>query len=315
MKKIYIIAASLFVSFGAMSQNVTKVLTSHFEGAMANPSAPNVGAYTYQNNGGYLSGTNADGDKAIVQLFDAAYGVGQNGGTINSVKVAFAHKAGAGTVKIGVWQNNNGNPGAEIQMITMNVADINVSQTGITPILDGTTVKGFYNASVNLTGVAIPTNGSFFAGVILPTTAAAGDTAVVYTTTSPYVFAGANTHAGVIGSDDVFYKYGVFTNGQIKSSNAIFPEVTMNVAGISDLENFNNLTVYPNPANDKLNFKVENTDITSVKVFSLDGKLIVSQDVNATFGYVNVSDLNTGLYIYEIAASNGLVAKKTFVKK
>lgn len=314
MKKIYFIAASLFIGFGAMSQNVTKTLTSHFSGALANPQAPNVGAYTYQNNGGYVSGTNGDDDKAIVQLFDAEYGVGANGGTINSVKVAFAHKTGTtGNVKIGVWQNNGGNPGAQIQVVTVNLADIDTSSAGLMPILEGTTLKGFYNVSVNLTGAAIPSNGSFFAGVILPTTAAAGDTAVVYTTVPPYAFSDASTHAGVIGSDDVYYKYGVFA--QLNIANAIFPEVTQNVAALSDLENNNALTVYPNPATDKLNFKVEGTDITSVKIYGMDGKLVVSENMYSATTSVNVAGLNTGMYIYEVAAANGATSKSTFIKK
>lgn len=74
-------------------------------------------------------------------------------------------------------------------------------------------------------------------------------------------------------------------------------------------------SVYPNPAVDVLNFKLEGADASSVTIFSLDGKVLISQSVNGSNGSVNVSELNTGMYIYQIATVNGETVKSTFVKK
>jgi len=323
MKKIYLIAAGLFLGFGVNAQTATRVLTSHFEGALTNPASPKISLVTFGANG-YVSGTNSYGDKAVVQLFDANYGVSTvPGGTINSIKILVGRKtvaaAGSGSVKIGVWENNGGVPGAEIQMVTVTMAALDTAASSTQLITSGTTVKGLYNNSVNLTNVNIPANGSFFAGIILSTaTAAAGDTVAIVTTVPTFVFPGASTHAGTIDTDGDFFAYGEYMNAPFDNclSNAIFPEVTQSTAGLNDLQKENKLVVYPNPANEQLNFRVEGTEVSSVKVYGMDGKLLISEDaINATTGQINVSALNSGIYIYEVAAANGASSKSTFVKK
>lgn len=316
MKKIYLIAAGLFIGFGAMSQTVTKTLTTHFEGALANPQAPQIGIYTWGPGNGYVSGNNAYGDKAIVQLFDGTYGkVGTGAGTINSVKVHVARKVNTtttGKIKVGVWENNGGEIGAELQMVDVNLSDVDTTLAGSQTISGATGITGIYNLNVNMTGLAIPANGSFFAGVVLPTSAAAGDTLVVLTTTEAFNFAGASTHAGSINATNDLETYG---SNDVTISNAIFPEITQSTLAVFDLQKDNNLSVYPNPANNELNFKIEDTEVSSVKVFGMDGKLILNQSFNSTSGTINVSSLTSGFYIYEITASNGATAKNTFVKK
>lgn len=74
-------------------------------------------------------------------------------------------------------------------------------------------------------------------------------------------------------------------------------------------------TIYPNPVSDMLNFDLNGNDATSVSIYSLDGKLLISQDANGATGSVNVSSLNTGMYIYQIATAAGESVKSTFVKK
>ncbi len=76
-----------------------------------------------------------------------------------------------------------------------------------------------------------------------------------------------------------------------------------------------NASVYPNPATDLLNFKLDGVEASSITIFSLDGKTLISQSVNSTTGSVNVSELNSGMYIYQIATANGETVKSTFVKK
>lgn len=70
------------------------------------------------------------------------------------------------------------------------------------------------------------------------------------------------------------------------------------------------LSVYPNPANDVLNFK-GSEEVASSVVLSMDGKVVA----NGTGSSVNVSNLNTGMYIYEVTTVNGTVSRDTFMKK
>lgn len=74
-----------------------------------------------------------------------------------------------------------------------------------------------------------------------------------------------------------------------------------------------NFNVFPNPTNETLtvNSKME---IESIAIISLDGKIVRTQAINGTSQEINVSDLNSGTYIYEVKTVNGFVSRKTFMK-
>ncbi len=76
-----------------------------------------------------------------------------------------------------------------------------------------------------------------------------------------------------------------------------------------------NSVIYPNPTSDVLNFNINGTEATGINIYSLDGKLLLTQDANGAKGSVNVSSLNAGMYIYQIATTSGESVKSTFVKK
>jgi hypothetical protein len=85
----------------------------------------------------------------------------------------------------------------------------------------------------------------------------------------------------------------------------------INVSGTAGInENVINANVYPNPANDVLNIAI-NEEIESVSIVTLDGKVVAT----STSSTVNVADLTSGMYVYEITTANGNVARDTFVKK
>lgn len=82
-----------------------------------------------------------------------------------------------------------------------------------------------------------------------------------------------------------------------------------NSVGISEVIN-SSFKAYPNPATDVLNF-TSDVEITSINIFSLDGKLVTS--VNASS--INVSELLSGVYMYEVTNADGAKAINKFVKK
>jgi hypothetical protein len=71
-----------------------------------------------------------------------------------------------------------------------------------------------------------------------------------------------------------------------------------------------NLKVYPNPATDVLNIKMDE-EIQSVVITSIDGK-VVNRSNEAT---VNTSGLNAGVYVYEVTSVTGKVSKGNFIKE
>lgn len=85
----------------------------------------------------------------------------------------------------------------------------------------------------------------------------------------------------------------------------------INVSGTNGInENVISAKVYPNPANDVLNISI-NEEIESVSIVTLDGKVVAT----STGSTVNVAELTSGMYIYEITTANGNVARDTFMKK
>ncbi len=77
-----------------------------------------------------------------------------------------------------------------------------------------------------------------------------------------------------------------------------------------------NILVYPNPFNDELfvSIKDDSGDISSVELFDLTGKSLLSQNVNASMG--NRVDLNgaenleAGIYFLQITVNNQVVTQK-----
>jgi hypothetical protein len=76
----------------------------------------------------------------------------------------------------------------------------------------------------------------------------------------------------------------------------------------------NNITVYPNPANDKLNIEFdETTKNVSFSIADLSGKTIISSTlINSSS--IDISGLNIGMYLLNIDTNNGTKTVK-FIKQ
>lgn len=77
--------------------------------------------------------------------------------------------------------------------------------------------------------------------------------------------------------------------------------------------NLDSLTIYPNPTNTGfVNIKSPNTDAMSVQVFDILGKQVKNETL--TDNTLNVSNLNTGVYILKITQNNATTTKKLVIK-
>lgn len=316
MKKIYMLAAGLFLAGGVFAQSTTKTITSHFAGALVNPQAPQIGIYTWTGGNGYVSGSNGFGDVSVVQLFDASYGITSEG-TIDNVKVMVSKKSLAtsndGYIAVALWENNAGAVGNMIDSVRFNLSAIDTSQTGIQIIMDGAAAVGVYNISANFSTISIPANKSFWAGVILPTNVVDGDTAVVLTTAGTYEFADANTHAGTVESSGNFASYG---SNDIKVANAVFPTVTLTTVNVT-VDNIQAQTkLYPNPANNVVNISFGSNIIASTNIVSLTGQVVRTNAVNDGEVKFDISNLESGFYLYQALNNEGEVLfTNKFIKK
>jgi len=97
-----------------------------------------------------------------------------------------------------------------------------------------------------------------------------------------------------------------YTDAYVGSNTITLTNSGVNVKNV----NFNKFHAFPNPATDVLNFSSE-FEIATINVISLDGKVVASSNGNS----VNVSELTSGIYIYEAMTVDGQTATNKFVKK
>ncbi|WP_170110183.1 T9SS type A sorting domain-containing protein [Flavilitoribacter nigricans] len=81
----------------------------------------------------------------------------------------------------------------------------------------------------------------------------------------------------------------------------------------------NNLTVYPNPANDQLNlrFKLDSDQEISIQIADSNGRIFRTNRIEAQQGWnireIDLSDLTNGMYVIILKDENGVLTKR-FVK-
>ena len=292
MKKILLSIGVVLTSLVSNAQVDT--LTEFFTGT---PTVYSTGG------GGYVGGNNEYLDKAKMQLFDAAHGV-TGAGSITNLLLWAPIKAGTGTFRAVIWANNAGTPGAELGSVTINIASVDTTAAGLN-VADG--AVGYNVSATFASAIAVPANGQFWAGVVLPTTA--GDTIALVTNTAGD-FADGLTHTGEIWSDDVFYTFGDSTNWNLLVALAIFPVVNF---ALDIEENSISTSVYPNPAQNELNVSGVAVGST-INVYNNLGQVVLTTEATNELMTLNVANFVSGIYtVKTINGTNVGVAK--FVKK
>lgn len=118
----------------------------------------------------------------------------------------------------------------------------------------------------------------------------------------------------VYGTNSTAFEGGDFTDKDVN-------EITYDIVGVSNEEALNNLNIYPNPANSKINvsFVLNNNQAVSVSVYDLLGKEVLSKNMgNQPSGTVtvtfDVSSLETGVYFVKTSAGDKTYVNKVLVK-
>lgn len=84
--------------------------------------------------------------------------------------------------------------------------------------------------------------------------------------------------------------------------------------GVEEITNASAL-VYPNPTSNVLNIEVKNTEASSLNVYGVDGKVVLTSSLTGAQSTVDVSNLNNGVYFYNISTIDGNVMNGTFIKE
>ena len=87
---------------------------------------------------------------------------------------------------------------------------------------------------------------------------------------------------------------------------------TNGVLGTSD-NVLNNLIIYPNPASSILN--IDNAENSTIEVFDLLGRIILSRSNISLKEQINVSTLNSGTYLIRISNENKVVTDKFIINR
>lgn len=88
--------------------------------------------------------------------------------------------------------------------------------------------------------------------------------------------------------------------------------ITDTTAGITQ---FNNATVklYPNPTNGILNISAATAEPFTLKLYDLQGKVLLQQEVTTAETTINISALGSGVYMAELSGTNGSARQKLVV--
>ncbi len=71
----------------------------------------------------------------------------------------------------------------------------------------------------------------------------------------------------------------------------------------------NELNFYPNPLKGNKLY-IDTNQSLNIEIFNILGKRIISDEVNSNKNYLNLSDLNSGIYLIKISNSNQTITKK-----
>ena len=84
----------------------------------------------------------------------------------------------------------------------------------------------------------------------------------------------------------------------------------LGVAGLNDNE-FNNVEMYPNPANDYLSFDTNSSENIDVQIFDILGKSVLR--LEKVINSINISELKSGIYFVQITLGSEKTTKKLIV--
>lgn len=94
-----------------------------------------------------------------------------------------------------------------------------------------------------------------------------------------------------------------------------------NSVGVTKNSLFNDVSVYPNPASDKINFKftLEDKNPITIEILDLTGRKCVTQKVEKiaekeNYASLNVESLNPGVYLITVKQNSGTIFTNKFIK-
>lgn len=95
--------------------------------------------------------------------------------------------------------------------------------------------------------------------------------------------------------------------GQVTEGNYL---ISTALIGMAENNAAAGLDLYPNPANDFINFKSENKNAKSISVYDVNGQLVRTVNVNSTLTRIDISSFAPGMYFYSVTDTNGTISAR-----
>jgi hypothetical protein len=86
-----------------------------------------------------------------------------------------------------------------------------------------------------------------------------------------------------------------------------------NSTGISEI-NQNKISIAPNPSSSEINIQSDEL-ISQINIYSTQGNIVYSEQLNSKQSSVSISDLNEGLYIVQVKFLDGKTTNKKIIKQ
>jgi hypothetical protein len=106
--------------------------------------------------------------------------------------------------------------------------------------------------------------------------------------------------------------------GDVNTANNITC-VTHDPAYVTGLNEANKksieISVYPNPSSNYLNFTFNTNQEYTISLFDLTGKEVKNVSTTQNKTSMDISNLNTGMYFYKISSKNSIVKSGKFIKE
>ena len=67
--------------------------------------------------------------------------------------------------------------------------------------------------------------------------------------------------------------------------------------------------LYPNPANDMINFSIDGNVAKKINILDITGRIIEVLNIDASDTHLNISEYSNGIYIYQIISDDGEMIK------
>ena len=111
-----------------------------------------------------------------------------------------------------------------------------------------------------------------------------------------------------------------FTSNSYINGKGFEITYTLPNANIKEVENINDLAIYPNPASDKVNvnFNTSTPDNFDITIYNVTGQVVYKETLNNFIGNyhneLNIADFAQGVYLMNIKSSKGAATRKVVVQ-